>query len=148
MNDSPTGYLDATNENGRLVFERGITGPVAMLNLLRFRRHADYSASPDLAPADSISGRQAYERYMEHTLPYLEERGGSLRFIGEGGHFLIGPLDERWDLVMLVQHQSLEALMDMANDLGYMAGMGHRTAALADSRLLPIVAGAPDEKVQ
>lgn len=139
MDKSPTGYLEATNENGRLVFERGIAGPVAMLNLLRFRKQADYSATPDLAPAAPISGRRAYELYMEHTLPFLQQRGGSLSFMGEGGHYLIGPLEERWDLVMMVQHQSLEALMEMANEVGYMAGMGHRTAALADSRLLPIV---------
>jgi hypothetical protein len=30
-------YLEPTDENGRLVFERGLTGPVTMLNLLRFR---------------------------------------------------------------------------------------------------------------
>lgn len=143
MDNSPQAYIEASNENGLLVFERGIDGPVAMLNLLRFRRLADYSATPELAPSEPITGRQAYERYMDHTLPYLEERGGSVRFMGEGGHYLIGPLDVRWDLVMVVDHQSLERLMDMANDPAYMSGLGHRTAALADSRLLPIVTSPP-----
>ena len=132
-------YIEPTNENGRLVFERGITGPVTMLNLLRFREVADYSDHPDLAPDEPISGREAYDRYARHTLPFLKGEGGDLQFLGAGGHCLIGPLDERWDLVMLVRHASLEAFMGMANNQEYLAGIGHRVAALEDSRLLPIV---------
>lgn len=41
---------------------------------------------------------------------------------------------------MLVRHESLEAFMAMANNSAYLAGIGHRVAALKDSRLLPIVA--------
>lgn len=113
-----------------------------MLNLLRFRDQADYSAAPDSAPTTPITGREAYDRYASHTLPYLRDRGGSLRFIGDAGHFLIGPLDERWDLVMIVNHQGLDALRDLADDPEYMAGIGHQTAALEDSGLLPIVESA------
>lgn len=138
MSHSPM-YIEPTNDNGRLVFERGITGPVTMLNLIRFREVADYSAHPDLAPDEPISGREAYDRYAAHTLPFLKGEGGDLQFLGAGGHYLIGPLDEQWDLVMLVRHVSLEAFMGMANNEGYLAGLGHRVAALEDSRLLPIV---------
>lgn len=137
--EPPTAYIDATEENGRLAFGRGIAGPVVMLNLLRFRPIADYSSAPRLAPDGEITGRDAYDRYVQHTLPYLEAAGGELHFLGEGGHYLIGPLDQRWDLVMLVRHRSLEALVAMSADDAYMAGTGHRVAALEDSRLLPIV---------
>ena len=51
-------YIEPTDENGRQLFDRGITGPVSMLNLLRFREIADYSANPDLASSEPISGRQ------------------------------------------------------------------------------------------
>jgi uncharacterized protein (DUF1330 family) len=132
-------FLEPTNESGRLLFERDITGPVVMLNLLRFREQADYSAFPDLAPAEPISGRKAYDRYVEHTRPFITALGGDLRFLGAGGQFLIGPLGERWDLVMLVRHQSVAAFMGMAQNEAYLAGLGHRVAALEDSRLLPIV---------
>ena len=127
-------YIEPTDENGGLVFERGITGPVAMLNLFRFREEADYSAHPELAPDEPITGREAYRRYVDHTLPFLTGDGGELQFLGQGGFYLIGPLDERWDVVMLVRHASLEAFMAMANNDEYLAGIGHRVAALEDSR--------------
>lgn len=98
-------------------------------------------SSPQLAPATPIAGEAAYRLYMEHTLPHLEKSGGKLLFFGQGGSFLIGPDHERWDAVMLVQQSSPAALMAFASNAEYLAGMGHRTAALEDSRLLPIQAG-------
>jgi uncharacterized protein (DUF1330 family) len=135
----PVPHIEATDENGRLVFQRGIEGPVVMLNLLRFRDQADYSEHPELAPAEPIGGRAAYQRYVEHAVPFLTAIGGEVRFVADGGHPLIGPVEERWDLVMLVRHVSLGALMAMTEDPGYMAGYGHRVAALEDSRLIPVV---------
>jgi uncharacterized protein (DUF1330 family) len=132
-------YLEPTQESGRALFMRGIQGPVVMLNLLRLRAIADYSATPDLAPEQPISGVEAYDRYIAHTLPYLQESGGSLLFLGEGGPYLIGPDGERWDRAMLVQQNSIEAFMAFATHEPYLAGLGHRTAAVEDSRLLPLV---------
>jgi hypothetical protein len=60
-------------------------------------------------------------------------------FLGDGGPFLIGPPDERWDMAMLVRQQTVGSFLAFANDEEYVAGLGHRTAALADSRLLPLV---------
>jgi hypothetical protein len=134
-----TGYLEPTQEAGRAFFQRGIAGPVVMLNLLRFRAVADYAANPELAPSAPISGAAAFERYVAHTLPYLTRSGGSLMFVGEGGPLLIGPAEERWDRVMLVRQSSAQSFLAFAEDAGYLAGLGHRTAALADSRLLPLV---------
>jgi hypothetical protein len=113
-----------------------------MLNLLRFRDVADYSAAPELAPATPISGREAFDRYIAHTDPFLRDAGGELLFLGDGGPFLIGPPDERWDLVMLVRQRSTQDFLAFARDEAYLAGLGHRTAALEDSRLLPLVEAA------
>ncbi len=44
-------YLEPTQEAGRAFFTRNISGSIVMLNLLRFRSVADYSATPNLAPA-------------------------------------------------------------------------------------------------
>jgi uncharacterized protein (DUF1330 family) len=131
-------YLEPTQDSGRDFFMRGITGKVVMLNLLRYRAVADYSATPQLAPATPISGEEAYRLYMEHTMPHLEKSGGKLLFFGRGGRFLIGPDNERWDAAMLVQQSSPAAFMQFASNTAYLAGMGHRTAALEDSRLLPL----------
>lgn len=132
-------YLEPTQESGRALFVRGIPGPVVMLNLLRFRAVADYSANPELAPASPISGESAYRLYMSHTLPYLHASGGELLFYGKGGSFLIGPSDERWDATMLIRQSSVASFFAFASNEGYLSGMGHRVAALEDSRLLPLV---------
>jgi hypothetical protein len=139
MTELPTkAYLEPTQESGRAFFGEEIPGSVVMLNLLRFRAIADYSATPHLAPEDAISGQEAYQLYMDHTLPYLKASGGEIIFYGRGGHFLIGPRNERWDAAMLVRQRSRAALLAFASNPGYLAGMGHRTAALEDSRLLPL----------
>jgi uncharacterized protein (DUF1330 family) len=134
-----TPHLEVTRDAATALFTRGIDGELVMLNLLRFKAVADYSAHPALRPTVPISGRDAYERYIAHTLPLLEASGGSLLFLGDGGQYLIGPPEERWDLAMLVRQQSLTDFMAFASDPAYLAGLGHRTAALEDSRLLPLV---------
>lgn len=60
-------------------------------------------------------------------------------FFGRGGAFLIGPTEERWDAAMLVEQSSVSAFLEFASNQEYLAGIGHRTAALEDSRLLPLV---------
>jgi hypothetical protein len=132
-------YLEPTMEAGRVFMSRGIAGSVVMLNLLRFRAIADYSQAPELSPATPISGSEAYQKYIAHTLPYLKESGGELLFVGAGGAFLIGPSDERWDMAMLVRQSSPESFVAFNSNAAYLAGLGHRRAALEDSRLLPLV---------
>jgi hypothetical protein len=52
-------HLEPSDANARRLFERGIEGPVTMLNLLRLRERADYAT------------------------------GGSLEFFGIGGHYFM-----------------------------------------------------------
>ena len=132
-------FIEASQKGGAALFDRNISGEIVMLNLLRFRDIADYSASPELMPSEPISGAEAYQKYIDHTLPFLKENGGDLVFLGKGGKYLIGPQEEQWDLVMLVRQKSLSDFMAFASNQAYLAGLGHRTAALEDSRLLPLV---------
>jgi len=110
-----------------------------MLNMMCFKETADYSATPELKPEKPITGREAFQRYIDHTMPFLKESGGELLLLGSGGQFLIGPEDEQWDVVMLVKQTSLATFMAFASNADYLAGIGHRAAAIIDSRLLPIV---------
>ena len=145
MTDKPVPYLEPTQDAGRAFVMRRLQGRVVMLNLLRFREIADYSDHPALAPEKPITGAAAFQRYIDHTLPFLRETGGDLVFLATGGPFLIGPQTERWDLVMLVRQQSVESFMAFASHADYLAGIGHRTAALEDSRLLPMSESARQE---
>ncbi len=132
-------YFEPNPVSGRAFVRRAIAGEVVMLNLVRFRERADYSANPELAPAVPFSGREAYDRYIAHTLPYLRESGGDLLFMAEGGEWLIGPDGECWDRALLIRQKNVDAFLAFAAHEPYLAGLGHRTAALADSRLLPLV---------
>lgn len=131
-------YLEPTQESGRAFVMRQMQGNIVMLNLLRLRPIADYSATLELAPSSPISGAEAFQRYIEHTLPFLRETGGDIMFLGSGGSLLIGPEAERWDIAMLIRQHNVESFLAFASHEAYQAGLGHRTAAIEDSRLLPL----------
>ena len=133
-------YLAPHATQAVALMARGIKGPVVMLNLLRFREVADYAATPDLAPDVPISGAEAFDRYVAATAPHLAAAGGEVLFSGTGGAFFIGPEAARWDRVMLIRQASVAAFLAFAENAPYLDGLGHRTAALEDSRLLPLVA--------
>jgi len=61
-----------------------------------------------------------------------------MTFYGEGGPWLIGPAGERWDAAMLVEQRSVASFLSFASNGDYLKGLGHRSAALEDSRLLPL----------
>jgi len=126
---TPRSLIHPTDEAAAAFFARGIKGPVSMLNLLRFRERAEYAGFPELKPPSPISGREPYARYIQHTLSFLRE----------GGAFFIGPPGPGWDLAMLVRQDSVASFMSFASNQDYLAGIGHRVAAVCDSRILPLV---------
>ena len=132
-------YIDATNEQGQKFYlEFNNKGKIVMLNLLRFKQIADYTNLEKLRPSTPISGEEAYQLYIENTMPHLTEAKGKVLFHGKSKDFLIGPDVEKWDAVLLVEHQSMTEFMKFAKNENYLEGAGHRTAALEDSRLLPM----------
>lgn len=139
----PSSYFQPSQAQGRAFFGDPPGGPVVMLNLLRFRELADYSATPDLAPPKPVTGEEAYRLYAQHVMPLLAEAGSEVIFQGTSAGWLIGPGTEgeggeRWDMALLVRHVSAARFLAFASDQTYLAIAGHRTAALEDSRLLPI----------
>jgi hypothetical protein len=55
------------------------------------------------------------------------------------GAFLIEPTNEHWDIVLLIRQNSVDSFLAFESNHDYMKDIGHRTAALEDSRLLPLV---------
>ena len=113
-------------------------GEIVMLNLLKFKPIADYTGMEALKPEGEVTGEEAYKLYMQYTRPHLKEAGSRLLFSGSSGNFLIGPEQERWDLALLVAHQSVAKFIAFSQNEAYLKTAGHRTAALEDSRLLPM----------
>ena len=131
-------YLSPTFEAGKHLFMKNIQGPVINLNLIKLKKEADYSAHPDLKPDEKISGWDAYFTYIRETEPFLKEIGGEILFIGKGDMFLIGPENEYWDLCMLIRQKSVNDFFSFEQNEAYMKIIGHRMAAIKDSRLLPL----------
>jgi len=107
------------------------TGPVVMLNLLRFKDRAD-----GIDAADGIMGSEAYARYGAAATSFLERAGGRVLFAALPRECVIGPEEEEWDLMLAVEYPSRRAFLEMISDPGYLEIHGHRSAALADSRLI------------
>lgn len=113
--------------------------PVVMLNLLRFRAQAEYPEGSGHAPC---TGREAYRRYGDKAFRHVQAVGGNTVWMGEVQATLIGPTDYPWDDVLLVQYPSRRAFLRMVADPDYLASTVHRSAALADSRLIAMRAAA------
>ena len=107
-----------------------------MLNLVRL---LDRAAYPD---GRSATGAEAYAAYGRDSGPVFMRLGGKVVWQGRFELMLIGPADERWDMAMLIRQRSVADFVAFASNQAYLAGLGHRTAALEDSRLLPLETAA------
>jgi uncharacterized protein (DUF1330 family) len=108
-------------------------GPIAMINLLRFRERATYEEGSTEQPC---SGREAYLRYGAGAGQMVTRYGGEVVTGGAALATVIGPEAEVWDEFVLVRYPSRQAFVEMISDPEYQNVVHHRTAALADSRLI------------
>lgn len=102
-----------------------MSGPIVMLNLLRFK---------------PIGGRQSYASYADGVGPILNDIGAEIVFYGDARAVVIGEEGE-WDLVVLVRYPSKHAFVQMLRLPEYQAITGLRAEALLDSRLICLSAG-------
>lgn len=107
--------------------------PLVMINLLRYRERAQY---PPGSGADPCSGREAYQRYAAVALQKVASVGGRIVWMGQVAASVIAPEGEEWDDAVLVEYPSRKAFLAMIALPDYQAAAVHRTAALADSRLI------------
>src|SRR5690606_28290397 len=89
--------------NADLVRSLPDTGPVVMINYLRFReRSLDGQGS----------GWDAYVRYSKGFAPLLKRVGGSILWTGKVEGAAYGDPGERWDFVALVHYPSRAAFLE------------------------------------
>ncbi len=106
--------------------------PIAMLNLLKFRKKALYK---DGRP-DDISGLEAYQRYATAMTKIVEREGGRILFAGKVAGLVIGQVGELWDLVGIVEYPSRAAFQRIATLPEVQALAVHREAGLEGQLLI------------
>jgi len=110
-------------------------GPIAMVNLLKFRAKAQYR---DGRP-DDISGRDAYMRYVAEMGPIVEAAGGRFLFSGDVQALVIGEVEELWDAVGIAEYPSRAAFHRIATSPEVQVIGVHREAGLAGQLLIMTV---------
>jgi uncharacterized protein (DUF1330 family) len=103
------------------------TGPVVMLNLLKFKPRAD---------GEEGSGAEAYSRYGDAVVKMVEARGGRILWTGRADQILIGDPTEEWDAVALVWYPSRKAFIDMVTTKEYQEAHVHREHGLERTILI------------
>jgi uncharacterized protein (DUF1330 family) len=118
--------------------------PIHMLNLIRLKPKADYPADhPD--HGKDLSGLDAYRAYGRTTAPIFKRLGGRQVWAGKPQVMLTGPQSEAWDLAFIAEYPNADAFIAMVRDPEYRELVKHRTAGVADSRLLRLSPTEPGE---
>ena len=141
------GYIDPDREAWDIFKTLPRDQPIHMLNLVRLREAALY---PEGHPNHGkvISGREAYREYGRAIAPHLARLNSRQVWAGTPQVMVTGPKAEAWDLVFIVEYPHSQAFIDMVRDPDYRANVvPHRTAAVADSRLIRLSPRGPDQEL-
>ena len=128
-------YIDPDREAWQLFKALPRDQPIQMLNLVRVKDLADYPAGhPD--HGKGLSGLDAYRAYGRTTAHLFARVGGRQVWAGKPQVMVTGPNAEAWDIAFIAGYPSSQAFMEMVRDPEYQQLVQHRSAGVADSRLL------------
>lgn len=108
-------------------------GPVAQVNILKFRVKAEYRPE-DPEHGEAISGRDAYMRYSEAFTAAAADVGGTTLLLADTERFFIGGGD--WDAVLVNHFPNRQAFIATLNHKDYKAMARHREAGLLCQELI------------
>ena len=112
------------------------TGPIYMLNLLKFKAHAEYEDGRET----SLSGQEAYALYAAEVAKVITQVGGKLTFGANVARLMLGEVEELWDQVAIAMYPSRAAMFQMIQLPKYAEISVHRTAGLAGQLNIETVA--------
>ena len=115
-------------------------GPIYMVNLLKFKAHAEYEDGRETP----LSGREAYMLYATEVAMVITQVGGKLTFGGDVKRLLLGEVEELWDQVAIAMYPSRAAMFEMIQLSAYAEISVHRTAGLAGQLNIETVAPSLD----
>lgn len=124
--------IQPTPDQAQAFMARGGEGPVAMVNLLKFKAKATYEAGTPEAD-ENLTGQEAYARYGMEVSKILAKLGAKTLFAGPAHGMLIGEGD--WDMVAIVEYPNRAVMLGMGTSEEYQKIHYHRAAGL-DHQLL------------
>lgn len=130
--------LYPSEEQIKAFLESDFSGPVCMLNLLKFREKAVYEDGRET----NLSGQEAYGLYVGQMVPFVISKGGRFVFSGRVAQLMIGTVEDAWDSAGIVEYPSKEDFVDILMD-PQVAGFGIHRAAGLEGQLLVAVSEAP-----
>ena len=137
-------YIDPDREAWEIFKGLPRDQPIQMLNLVRLKPLAEYpEGHPD--HGKGLTGLDAYRAYGRTTAHIFARLGGRQIWAGKPQVMVTGPQDEAWDLAFIAEYPTSEAFMAMVRDPDYRQLVAHRTAGVADSRLLRLSPVTPGE---
>lgn len=129
--------IDPTRDQVRNLRDHGRDGPVVMMNLLKFRKTANYS--PDAGMA-SCSGKAAYDRYQHaFTVAVGAISQAEVLYDGPCEQVFIGQAGTdatNWDKLLLVRYPSRQHFLAVMADDSYRDALVHRYAGLERTVLI------------
>ena len=139
-----SGHIDPDRQAWALFKDLPRDEQVHMLNLVRLNAVAAYpEGHPD--HGKGLSGLEAYRAYGRTTAHIFQRLGGRQVWVGKPQVTLTGPQDEAWDIAFIAAYPNADAFISMVRDPEYQTLVAHRTAAVADSRLIRMTPTEPGE---
>ncbi len=128
-------YIDPSRENFERFKALPRDVPIHMLNLIKFRDKADY---PEDHPnhGKGLTGAQAYAVYRAGFQALVADASAGMVWEAPMECMVTGPEGE-WDEAFVMGYPNAGAFFAMVKDPEYVRDiLPHRTAAVADSRLI------------
>ena len=110
--------------------------PIWMLNFLEYTEEANFEVDAEHAPAEPISGAEAYAEYGDRMATSLASVGGRIVWRSTAPKQLSGTDDGQWHEIAIATYPSTQALMTMYAKPAYRAAHVYRKAGLARTRLV------------
>lgn len=119
--------LPTSSERIKEMMEPGPEGPIYMINLLKFKEHAEYEDGRD----SQLTGYEAYQIYGKGVAQLLPKYGGEVFFMGDVTFLSLGQVEELWDEVAIAKYPDRGSLVQMTSSEEWQALAVHRAAGLA-----------------
>ncbi|MBN8484776.1 MAG: DUF1330 domain-containing protein [Sphingomonadales bacterium] len=130
-----TAYIDPDRENWAVFKSLPRDRPIHMLNLIKLRDLAEYPEGHELH-GKGLTGAEAYAIYEKRFQELVADDGAAMVWEAPLECTVTGPAGE-WDKAFVMGYPNAGVFMGMVKNEEYVRdALPHRTAAVADSRLI------------